>query len=495
MFQGLSLYDYLIHKQEVLMLIKGHLFPYITSVTVLFISMANLLGCRNFKNESYNGYNNQATTYHTGDNQYERPQNLLSPSQANIDAYVYVASPRLNIRSEPNLNPTSIVGTLELNDVVQITDNQPIGESNFLAIRIIKSRSLLDKNKVYYASLNYLSPVPVAIAPLNSPSGLPSEKIFVVVNIATEKIRVYQPCQASENCINKLLFEQDVVNGEDDDGRQTSVGHYRLTNWEKFYETPGVYPAWYKADYPELPPPGAPLFDWFSSSFMPNNQGEMRGAFGWYTAKVGPNPNGQWLHGTAGWGQDKQRFILFKNTLIGGVTNLFSAIRSHGCTRIDNESIAYLRSLLPIGTTYLKIYAKEAYRDAKNYTPKKIKITEPWSYILTKKINETAAKDSVLKNKTSESEWIEQGTLSVLKTPTAVSINSSSSNLYKIPNSSFKGYFIVDEGTLLDYQHPKELSIGGYSDHTLPNFIQSTDKNITIPLNFGQGDNSVFPGH
>lgn len=430
----------------------------------------------------------------TGDAEYETSYGLLNAKQATASVIVYVASPRLNIRSEPNTNPDSIVGTLEMNDMVQIVDGQQIGEQKFLAVRIVKSQSLLDKNTVYYTSMNYLNPTAINI-PKES---LAAQKIFVVSNIATEKTRVYQRCEAGENCINKLIFEQDVVNGEDDNGRKSDVGNYRVTSWEKFYETPGVYPAWYKEGYPAVPAPKSSMSAWFNKSYMPEHTGTMRGAFGWYTAKVGPNPNGQWMHGTAGWGQDKQSFILFKNSFIGAITNIFKAIRSHGCTRIDNESIAYLRNLVPVGATYIKIYAKEAYRNAKVGESKK---TGSWSYILTKNQNEVADRETVLKNGTPQSAWIEQGTLSFLQTATAVPANKKGSDLYDIGDSAFKGYFIVDEGTVLDYQHPDDLSVGGYTDHTLPNFMQTNNDEIIIPEpaannagpNIGAG--GLIPGH
>ena len=410
----------------------------------------------------------------TGDKDYETNYGLLTGKQANVDTLVYVSSPRLNIRSQPNTDAESIVGTVEMNDILRIMDNKSIGDQKFIAVRIVKSQSLLDKNMTYYTSMNYLNPTAVVVGKEN----IEAQKIFVVTNIATEKVRVYKRCEASENCVNKIIFEQDVVVGEDDDGTKTNLGHYRVTNWEKFYETPGLYPAWYKEGYPSVPGPKSSMSSWFDSSFMPSQQGAMRGAFGWYTAKIGPNPSGQWMHGTAGWGQDKQNFILFKNSFVGAITNIFKAIRSHGCTRIDNESIAYLRTIVPVGATYVKIYAQEAYRNEKIGESKK---TGTWSYIMTKKQNEIAERNSVLKGGTSESAWIEQGTLSYLQTATAVAANSKGSDVYDIGSSSFNGYFIVDEGTVVDYQHPKQLQVGGYTDQRLPNFMLSNDNQIIVP--------------
>ena len=56
----------------------------------------------------------------TGDSDFETNYGLLSGKQAAIDALVYVSSPRLNIRSQPNTDAGSIVGTVELNDILRI---------------------------------------------------------------------------------------------------------------------------------------------------------------------------------------------------------------------------------------------------------------------------------------------------------------------------------------------------------------------------------------
>ncbi len=430
----------------------------------------------------------------TGDTDYEATYGVLSDKQAVNDAVVYVSSPRLNIRSHPNTDAESVVGTVARNDMLRIVDNRAVGDQKFIAVRIVKSQSPLDKNTTYYTSKNFLNSSAVVVAKEN----LEAQKIFVVTNVATEKVRVYKRCEATENCVNKLIFEQDVVVGEDDDGTKTDLGHYRVSNWEKFYETPGVYPAWYKEGYPEVPRPNSSMSSWFDKEFMPGQQGQMRGAFGWYTVKVGPNPNGQWMHGTAGWGKDKQNFILFKNSFAGAITNIFKAIRSHGCTRIDNESIAFLRNIVPVGATYIKIYAKEAYRNEKIGVSTK---SGAWSYIMTKKQGEVADRNSVLQNGTSESAWIEQGTLSYLQTATAVAENSRGSDVYNIGSSSFSGHFIVDEGTVINYQHPQQLHVGGYTDRQLPNFMLTNNDQIFVPNpvqqnnGTGQGGKGLVSGN
>jgi hypothetical protein len=297
-----------------------------------------------------------------------------------------------------------------------------------------------------------------------------------VTNIATERLRVYERCLPGEGCVNRMILEAGVVNGEAKDGTHTDVGFYQVSSWTKFYETP-AYPAWYKPGYPDVPAPDSRTA-WIQSAYMPNGKGDMRGAFGWYTAKVAPNPNAQWTHGTAGWGADKTAFITFKDSFWGKVVNIFTSIRSHGCTRTDNESIAYLRQLIAVGTPLVKIYAKEGYRDESrshyNKTPGR------WEYILTKnghqQVNnhQVADRQVVLSQGTPQSEWLDQGVYSVDQYPDA-----ESGDLYDVGSSEMQGTFLVDEGTLLNYRHPAGIGRGGYSDQVAPPYMFTTNAAIS----------------
>lgn len=433
------------------------------------------------------GMGDEAAAPHTGAIDIENQVGALSPSQARAGAVVYVYAERLNVRSSPEVpaeggdssSNSNLVGALEMNDKVEIVDPQPIGSSRFVAIRVVESRTPVPKDQTLYVSLQHLNGSARQFQLEGNVAT--ASKIFIVTNIATEKTRVYQRCEPWEGCVNKMLFEQDVVVGEDDrgDGLRTDVGTYRVTSWEKFYETPGKYPAWYKEGYPNVPPPGSRR-DWFSSSHMPDGQGEMRGAFGWYTMKVGPNPNGQWMHGTAGWGQDKKSFIKFKDSFWGGIVSLFTNLGSHGCTRIDNESITYLRSKVPVGATYVKIYAKEGSRAP---YPAQVS-TEPgqWAYIMTKNgggvtnNHQLADRDLVLSTGTTSEEMIEEGVLDLDQTPTPVTFKGDDTyNLYDVPEKDLVGYFLVDEGTVIGYQHPPELGVGGFADRQLPSFMVTED--------------------
>lgn len=400
----------------------------------------------------------------TGSIETEGQTGALAPSQAQAGRQVFTNT-ALNARSAPELGD-NVIGKLNPNDKVEIVDSQMIGGNNFIGVKVIESSSDVPTDRVVYISADYLNPT-------RSESELNS-KVFVVTNIATEKVRVYKRCAPGEGCANKVIFEQDVVNGEDDDGTRTDVGTYAVTSWTKFYET-GPYPAWYRPSYPPVPKPGADRLDWLSSSVMPGGKGDMRGAFGWYTMKVGPNPNGQWMHGTAGWGADKKSFIAFKDSFWGGILNIFTSIRSHGCTRIDNESIAFLRQIIPVGSVYVKLYAKEAVRN-----PRAGNSMGSWNYIMTKngygQVNnhQLADRDQVLSSGTPRGEWIEEGTLSY-----STSAKANTGDLYGIGDRNFRGVYIVDEGTTVDYQHPAGLSVGGQG-RSLPSFMISNDRSYTM---------------
>ena len=198
------------------------------------------------------------------------------------------------------------------------------------------------------------------------------KKYFIVENIASEKTRIYEKCgfepervpngdytKAPANCAHKLVFQtNNVVGRATQDDMRTDLGVQMIRHWYKFYETPGLYPSYYKDGYPDVPSGG--FGQWTRKKAMPNGQGEMRGAFGWYTAVMEPQSNGQWTHGTVGRGSDGDKFI---SKAHGNIITWFTDIRSHGCTRHENRAIAYMQSIIPEGATLIKIYAKEALSD------------------------------------------------------------------------------------------------------------------------------------
>lgn len=408
---------------------------------------------------------------HTGDAATEGQTAGLTASQQKSGFQAYVSAEFVNVRTAPEVSPSTLAGGLERNDKVEIVDGALIGPEKFIAIRVLETNTGVAKGQILYIAERYLSGEQVKL----EGDQAAASKLFVVTNIATEKVRVYQRCEPTEGCVNKMIFEQDVVAGNDNAENRTDVGVYRIDKWEKFYES-GPYAAWYRPGYLPVPSQGSRQA-WFDTEYMPGRKTAMRGAFGWYTIKVSPNPNGQWMHGTAGWGKDKKDFIMFKDSFLGGIVSLFTNIGSHGCTRIDNESIAYLRQILPVGTPYIKIYAKEAIRGSTpmSYFPAKAS----WNYIMTKNgygttgNHERADRNEVLANGTPRSQWIEEGTFIADQHPDA-----ASGDVYDIGSRNFRGVFVVDEGTTVDYSHPSKLAVGGNPSRGLPSFMISNNRSF-----------------
>ncbi len=308
-----------------------------------------------------------------------------------------------------------------------------------------------------------------------------ARKYFIVQNIATERTRVYEKCQENPEtkaCINgtrnRLVFETEMVVGGDD--LRTDLGVQNISHWEKFYQDNNAhYPSWYDPSYPPTPKGG--FLKWSKKSAMPNKQGQMRGAFGWYAAIMSPSATGQWMHGTIGWGDDKDSFIKIAHGKgIGFFGKLFSDMRSHGCTRHENRAIAYLQSLVPAGTALIKIYAKEALADAtlSRYESQKNPMT--WNWILTKEDvrshnpkSSTAAE--VQARGVQQNMIIEQGSYEVDQYPTIQEItkkdaeSGKSGDSYKLfRDSPPQGLFLVDEGIVTrDYRHPAGIKADGIS--------------------------------
>lgn len=330
-------------------------------------------------------------------------------------------------------------------------------------------------------------------------------KYFVIQNVATETTRVYERCTTSPDCSHRLVFESEMVVGRrkidfvDPMEWYTQLGVMNIHHWDKFHEDADHhYPAWYSSRYPAVPPPGADFQDWFSKEVMPNGKGVMRGAFGWFTAILAPNAAHQWVHGTAGWGADGDRFIeVTRNFLL----STFNDVRSSGCTRIENGAIAFLRHILPIGTPVIRVYAKEAMQepDLKDYTQQKTK--DPFYYILTRtdKINDQTAgtieRQAVLARKVQSSDWIEEGLYTVDRFPTVRPYRSTPGwigagsgaigNVYRVPFYEFEGYYLIDSGRFVNYQHPKSLPVGGLAGVIVPDYtLAAPSVEPKEPLNY-----------
>lgn len=420
----------------------------------------------------------------TGAMESETEYGALSTAQAARGQKVYVASENLRLRTSPRVDDSNIAGTVNQNDELEILDSTRIGEQEFIAVRVLKSSTQGLEGKKLYTSVKYLNATPAESFSGGSSAG--RKEHFVVVNIATEMIRVYERCRAPEACKNKMLMEFHGTVGNNSKGMRSDVGVYKATSWTKFYEVPGVYAGWYRPGYPDLPKVGS-RSAWLSKSASPKGFTGPRGAFGWYTVFVGPNNSGQWMHGTTGWGADKTSMVRFQDSFLGGIVDIFAKLGSHGCTRLSNEAVAYMRSNFAVGETLIKIYAKETLKDPTLQGYPSAKELGHFPYILTKKgygknngLHEVAARDAVLANGTPKSEWLEEGTFDYDQTPTAMS-----GDHYGL--KQFKGVFNVDEGTLSsDYQHPRsdKLHFGGYpgKESALPAFARTETSSVNQRL-------------
>ncbi|MBT4762654.1 MAG: L,D-transpeptidase family protein [Bdellovibrionaceae bacterium] len=395
----------------------------------------------------------------------------------------FVLPARLNVRSGPGTK-FDILGVLNRNDEVIVLQNH---SGEYAEIEIVKSVSVFTGAEHYYISKKYLSPNKATAN--QSKGSKDSSEYFMVQNLATEVVRIYK--RSCNSCAHKLIFEENIAVGEEANrDTQTAVGYFHISSWSKFYQDgAGSYPSWYDPKYPSLPPAGSSYTKWISNKVMPYKSASARGAFGWYTAKVAPNSRYQWTHGTIGWGADKSTFIEISRKFFA---NLFADPRSHGCTRTNNEAIAYIRQMLPTGSAIIKIYAKEAYADLERVRYNQQ--SEDWDYILTtngvRRDGEKAERAHVLKNKTAQSKWLEEGTYTVDKYPNAKpfsfgggATNNTNGNVYNYKNKEMQGVFLVDEGRLVKYKHPTPVLKGGYKKQLFPPYmLASKNTNYTMPV-------------
>jgi hypothetical protein len=432
----------------------------------------------------------------TGDPAMEAQRGDLTPETAQPGQTAFVAPDRLRGRSTPDQNAEEAPRLLERGDEVRIVDPTPVGKDRLVRVQIIEQEP--DQpvaqqpvatpapvaHEIAYVPAEYLQTSPVT----PTQQVVDADRYIVIQNIATEKLRVYEVAQPGQP--NRLVLETDMIAGENNPSktRRTAVGSYKILSWHKFYQdSAGLFPSWHDDQSPSLPLPGASLEDWTQKYFLPKNKsgqpsGIVRGAFGWYTAKLGPNAFSQWTHGTLGWGADRDRFIQLPKSQLA---QFYSDPRSFGCTRVENQAIAYLQDFLPVGTKMIKIYAKESARS----TAATAGVATSWEWILTKdgvrstnplSINRAA---QLLRDVKSE-QVLENGVYRIDTKPNPVAFKKEikgdrlsaliarpEANLYDLNESSFNGEFLVDEGRLVGYSHPKELRKGGYTDHLLPRAI------------------------
>ena len=443
-------------------------------------------------------------------------EEVTTPAVTTSSNIYYIALNGLRVRSTPE-DAGKTMGVLSLNERVRLVSPELIN-GKYVQIEIIKTVNKMLPSEKYYVVREYLSEKVIDYKEFTG-------KYFTVLNVATETLRIYERQCADNSCPHKMIMETEVVVGEDRDhpaaekGKGRSVlGSYRLTGWAKFYQdAEGHYPAWYKDGYPDLPKIGENDWtDWFKSKYMPadangKKYGSMRGAFGWYAGFVAPNPYGQWTHGTVGWGEDKDKYIKKTKKLI---TNIVSDPRSSGCTRNNNEAVAFIRQIIDTGAPMIKIYAKEALLDQSLSDYRED--GKQWQYIMTKKAGEKADRAEVLQSlKVSGNEvdtfWaakraggdlildpksplnqiLEVGTYDIDNQPTVIEYTPGEKmgkikrsvgrkgNVYGVKSQDMSdGVFYIDAGVLSGYHHPKAiLEVSGFEDEETPPWMNISNLN------------------
>lgn len=398
-----------------------------------------------------------------------------------LNAVAFVIADKLNLRSSAN----AIVGSLNRNDQVQILSLMD-SKNSLVKIKVLKSNSASNSlAPELFVSAEYLSSSPASAAVGTSDKS----RYIVIQNVATERTRIYERCTSAPGCANRLVMETEMVVGRDTKKANylTRVGRYKITEWVKFYQdNADNYPSWYDPNYPATPKPGSSGSAWMSKKNMPDGKGNMRGAFGWYAGLIAPNADYQWIHGTIGWGSDGTKFIeMTRNTLL----NMFANPRSEGCTRLENRAVAYTRDLLPVGTEIVRVYAREGYRDVTRANYQNQILPKIWEYILTKEgVRKSGAatseKNAVLARGVSPDLILEQGSYSVDQYPNAVPlkedagwqsrIKGKSGNTYDVKDDAFRGYYLVDDGTFIDYEHPEGVQVGGYEGPAVPEALKTS---------------------
>jgi hypothetical protein len=385
----------------------------------------------------------------------------------------FVSTDHLPARTSPQQPPEEAPAHLERNDEIRIVTTPTDGEDGSVEAVVVSTEQPDLVGKHVFVAKKYIADK--AVVPSNEENA--RDKYFMIQNIATERVRVYLNCASKDSsgaCVHKMVFETEMTAGENtpDQSRRTILGSYYIEKWHKFYEDHAHYfPSYYAPGYPKLPDAGAELKDWMSPTLLPPKGGVMRGSFGWYTAYIGPNAMDQWTHGTFGKGDDGEKFI---RAVKDPSNDLVMDVRSQGCTRVENQAIALMREILPVGTRVVKIYARECYAD-KELSRYKASTPAKWNWVLTKKLGQDAPKSSAaLAKGVGHDEIIDQGTYILDQIPTAIAFNSSdleNGNIYGVKESAMKGVFLVDEGRLAGYEHPAGLKVLGETDHGLPSLM------------------------
>lgn len=428
----------------------------------------------------------------------------IDKAKFKVGQTIFVKANAVNFRATPEPKG-KYLETLNQGDALKITDLLLQTNTDFVQVKVISGSA-----GAKAAGLGYISLRLVTLNPSAEDAPIENTKYFVIQNVATERTRVYERCTEGPDCANKLILETEMVAGRPEEGNEkdryafvTMLGKGLIARWIKFHGNE-IYPPWYSASDElgngklNLPPPHN-LSSWFVKY---NGQTTNKGAFGWYKAELYPADGvaQQWIHGTIGWGADQDDAI---EATRGFWINVFANPGSHGCTRLENQAVAFMRSFLPVGTPVFRIYAREAHAKKPELVQKKWwKPAEPanlpagsWEWILTKvgagNINGlTADAAEVSRQKLSDSAILERGVFHYSRTPKAVPLNylerassGKSGDRYELTEGDdenvgrFKGLYLVDEGRLFQYQHPltedKRIRLGGMPDffNRVPDYI------------------------
>jgi hypothetical protein len=496
------------------------------------------------KDVSLNNYND------TGFAKGQLPHRFESKSELKVGQEVMVNDRYQSLYRQADRG--TYYSSLARLDRIKILDLNGDDSNKFLKVEVLSSSDRRLVGKEFYTRI-------VGLSEYEDFKNFDSD-VYMVQNIATEKLRVYQRVCKDNSCPPKMIFETEFVAGEKKGDKRnkynTHVGNYRIYEWVKFYQDKGSgghYPSWYDPDFPEQPGPEESWSKWFKDDIMPweycetdsdgdqkcSYSGMMRGAFGWYTALMEPHyGSGQWTHGTIGWSESSQEMIRRAKgeDFFGSIANIFTSLRSSGCSRVSNPSVAFLKHILPVGTPLFKVYALEAYQDQesmeRNY---RVGEKSTWDFMLTKdgvrESNDeaTSAHRNYVEMRTdinSPDNIIEEGTYEFNVFPSIVQyqykpknsggyrrskgcvedavdnynfegessedryyigvseidkINKKECNVYKIPAETFQGKFYVDTGLIEGYKHPvyknnddyDVIIRGGFRSQFFPDYFQA----------------------
>lgn len=383
------------------------------------------------------------------------PQNL-QPGQT-----VTVASNRLCGRRIPSKEKCSDQDVpLENGDKVAVDDPTP---TDGLVKGHVTDSNRKDVNSTtVYVPPQYLNTDDSA----KDPAQLNANRYFVVQNIATGKLRVYERLS---DCQNQILLETDMLVGQDIKGGHTKLGSFTLGAWSKFYEDGATqFPSWYSPEYPKLPAAGSDLGAWLDKALLPSGKGELRGAYGWFNAQLEPDADDQGISGTVGWGADGDKLL---KALENAPANETASLGVKGETRVENRAIALMREILVPGTKIMRIYAREQQDRTSS-----VHGSGHWDYILTTETSANApraGRRSVLSRGIPQDLYLETGRYEFKANATASQVK----NIYHVPENELVGSFSVASGRLSDdYQAPPHLELGGHPDHHLPSVIYTSPR-------------------